>query len=83
MDAKAKYNDTKSCDKINFYEKKATCKVQNFFLLLIFLLITIALLGAVKLEISKLEIIIASKHIFLFSIIQQRYLLNGSCNNFD
>ena len=33
---------------INFNEKKATCKVQNFYILLAFLLITIALLIAVS-----------------------------------
>ena len=32
----------------NFYEKKATCKVQHFYILLAFLLITIALLIAVS-----------------------------------
>ena len=31
-------------NKINFIEKKATCKTQNFYILLVFLLITIALL---------------------------------------
>ena len=32
----------------NFNEKKATCKTQNFYILLAFLLITIALLIAVS-----------------------------------
>ena len=32
----------------NFNEKKATCKMQNFFILLAFLLINIALLIAVS-----------------------------------
>ena len=34
-------------DETNFNEKKATCKTQNFYILLAFLLITIALLRAV------------------------------------
>ena len=32
----------------NFYEIKATCKTQNFYILLVFLLITITLLIAVR-----------------------------------
>ena len=32
----------------NFNEKKATCKTQNFYILLVFLLITIALLTVVS-----------------------------------
>ena len=40
---------TKSCDKeINFNEKKAICQTQNVYILLAFLLITIALLIAVS-----------------------------------
>ena len=34
-------------DETNFNEKKVTCKTQNFYILLAFLLITIALLIAV------------------------------------
>ena len=45
-----------TCDEIiesygeetNFNEKKSTCKMQNFYILLAFLLITIALLIAVS-----------------------------------
>ena len=39
--------ETKTVPK-NFNEKKATCKMQNFYILLAFLLITIALLIAVS-----------------------------------
>ena len=43
--------DTKLCpkhdDETNFNEKKVTCKTQNFYILLAFLLISIALLIAV------------------------------------
>ena len=35
-------------DETNFNEEKATCKIQNFYILLAFLLITIALLIAVS-----------------------------------
>ena len=35
-------------EKTSFYEKKATCKTQNFYILLAFLLIAIALLLAVS-----------------------------------
>ena len=38
----------KSCHKTNFNEKKTTCKTQIFYILLAFLLITIALLIAVS-----------------------------------
>ena len=40
--------EAKSHDKTNFNEKKATCKMQDFYVLLTFSLITIALLIAVK-----------------------------------
>ena len=42
-DTEAKVND----EERNFKEKKVTCKTQNFYILLVFLLITIALLIAV------------------------------------
>ena len=49
IDAKAKSNDeAKSYNETNFNEKKATCKTQNLYVLLAFLLITIALLIAVS-----------------------------------
>ena len=35
-------------EETNFNEKEATCKMQNFYILLAFLLITIALLIAVS-----------------------------------
>ena len=40
--------DAESNFKTNFNEKKATCKTQNFYILLAFLLITIAILIAVS-----------------------------------
>ena len=49
IDVEAKSNDkeTKTVT-VNFNEKKASCKMQNFYILLAFLLITIALLTAVS-----------------------------------
>ena len=35
-------------EETNFNEKKATCKMQNFYILLVFILIPIALLMAVS-----------------------------------
>ena len=35
-------------EEINFNEKNATCKIENFYILLTFLLITIVLLTAVS-----------------------------------
>ena len=49
IDAEAKSNDeAKSYDETNFNEDKTTCKTQNFYILLAFLLVTIALLIAVS-----------------------------------
>ena len=42
------YNEGKETIPTNFNEKKATCKTQNFYILLAFLLITIAILIAVS-----------------------------------
>ena len=48
LNNKAKWsNKVKLNDETNFNEKKAACKTQNFYILLAFLLITIALLIAV------------------------------------
>ena len=49
IDVEAKSNDkeTKTVT-VNSNEKKASCKMQNFYILLAFLLITIALLTAVS-----------------------------------
>ena len=48
-DAEAKSNDkAKSYDERNFNGKKPICKTQNFYILLAFLLIAIALLIAVR-----------------------------------
>ena len=47
--AKSNNEETKTVP-TNFNEKKATCKLKKFYILLPFLLITIALLIAVKIE---------------------------------
>ena len=44
----SKHDDKTKTIPTNFNEKKATCKMQNFYILLVFLLITIALLIAVS-----------------------------------
>ena len=47
VEAKSNKEETKPVP-TNFNEKKATCKTQNFYILLAFLLITIALLTALS-----------------------------------
>ena len=47
-DTEAKSFDETKTVPTNFNEKKKTCKTQNFYILLVFLLITIALLMAVS-----------------------------------
>ena len=42
------YNEETKTIPANFNEKKATCETQNFYILLAFLLITIALLIAIS-----------------------------------
>ena len=42
------FNEEIKIIQINFNEKKATCKMENFYILLVFLLITIPLLIAVS-----------------------------------
>ena len=47
-DVEAKSNDETKTIPTNFNEKKITCKMQNFYILLAFLLITIAILISVS-----------------------------------
>ena len=48
-DAEAKSNDeSRSYDETNFNENNVACKMQNFYILLAFLLITVALLIVVS-----------------------------------
>ena len=50
----------------NFNEKKATCKTQNFYILLSFLLITIALLIAFSIYCYLIKYRAKQKHLLLF-----------------
>ena len=58
--------EAKSHDKRNFNEKKATCKMQNFHILLVFLLITIVLLIAVTIYCYLIKYRAIQKHLLLF-----------------
>ena len=51
---------------IIFNEKKVTCKTQNFYVLLAFLLITIALLIAVSIYYCLIKYQAKQKHLLLF-----------------
>ena len=56
-----------SCkEKTNFNEKKGTCKMQNFYTLLAFLLITIALLIAVSIYFYLIKYQAKQKHLLPF-----------------
>ena len=64
-----------TCDEIieetvptNFNEKKATCKTQNFYILLAFLLITIALLIAVSIYCYLIKYQAKQKHLLPFHV---------------
>ena len=62
-DVKAKsYDETKTI-LINFSEKKSTCKTQNFYILLAFLLIIIALLIAVRIYCYLIKHLAKQKHL--------------------
>ena len=50
----------------NFNEKKATCKMQNFYILLAFLLITIALLTAASIYCYLIKYRAKQKHFLPF-----------------
>ena len=50
----------------NFNEKKITCKMQNFYILLAFLLITIALLIAVNIYCDLIKYRVTQKHLLPF-----------------
>ena len=50
----------------NFHEKNITCKIQNFYILLTFLLITIALLIALSIYCYLIKFRANQKHLLLF-----------------
>ena len=59
--------EAKLYDETNFNEKKATCKTQNFYILLAFLLITIALLIAVSIYCYLIKYRAKQKHLLPFN----------------
>ena len=65
-DAKAKLHDETKSILTNFNEKKATCKTQNFYVLLAFLLITIALLIAISIYCYLIRNRAKQKHLLPF-----------------
>ena len=60
------YNEKTKTVLTNFNEKKATCKMQNFYILLAFLLITIALLKAVSIYCYLIKYRAKQKHLLPF-----------------
>ena len=61
------YEETKTI-LLSFNEKKATCKTQNFYILLAFLLITIALLIAVSIYCYLIKNKTKHKHLVPFHV---------------
>ena len=53
-------------EEANFNEKKATCKTQNFYILLAFLLIAVALLIAVSIYCYSIKYRAKQKHLLSF-----------------
>ena len=66
IDADPKLSPTDD-DETNFNEKKVTCKTQNFYILLAFLLITIALLIAVSIYCYLMRYREKQKHLLPFT----------------
>ena len=60
-------NDEKKTIAINFHEKNITCKIQNFYILLAFLLSTLALLIVVRIY-CYLMLNRAKKHLLPFHV---------------
>ena len=60
------YNEETKTIPTNFNEKKANCKMQNFYILLAFLLITIALLIAVSIYCYLIQYRAKEKHLLPF-----------------
>ena len=68
--AKLSWNDDD--DKINFNGNKATCQTQNFYILLPFLLITIALLTAVSIYCYLIKYRAKQKHLLPFNFTKNK-----------
>ena len=60
------FNEEIKIIQINFNEKKATCKMENFYILLVFLLITIPLLIAVSIYYYLIKYWAKQKHLLPF-----------------
>ena len=60
------FNEEIKIIQINFNEKKATCKMENFYILLVFLLITIPLLIAVSIYCYLIKYWAKQKHLLPF-----------------
>ena len=65
-DTKLSPNDDDGESKTNFNEKRAVCKIQNFYILLVFLLITIALLIAASIYCYQIKYQEKQKHLLPF-----------------
>ena len=76
VDREGKSNDeeTKAVPK-NFNEKKATCKTQNFYILLTFSLIAIALLIAVSTYCYLIKYWAKQKHLLPFQVTNNHFTL--------
>ena len=66
VDAEVKSNDETKSISANFNEKKATCKTQNFYISLAFLLITIALLISISIYCYLIKYQAKQKKLLLF-----------------
>ena len=60
------YDEETKTISTNFNEKKATCKMQNFYILLVFLLITSVLLIAASIDCCLLKYRAKQKHLLPF-----------------
>ena len=60
------YDETTKTNQTNFNEKKAICKTQIFYILLVFLLITIALLITVSVYCYLIKYWTKQKHLLPF-----------------
>ena len=69
------YDEEIKAISINFNEKKVTCKTQDFYILLTFLLITIALLIAVSIYCYLIKYRAKEKHYHFTTQIQKKSIL--------
>ena len=60
------YNEDTKAVSTNFNEKETICKMQNFYILLVFLLITIALMIAVSIYCYSIKYRVKQRHLLPF-----------------